>query len=781
MKERAERWAAPALSFLLPGLVMLAVSAALGMAPFGDNTILISDMSTQYVEFFCALKNGDLFFSWSKALGTAYVGVFSYYVSSPLSLLTLLVPNEAMPVGLLFLAVLKIALAGLAFCLLIRRRYPLGDGAAVFASVCYALMSYNAVYAICIMWLDGVIWLPLILLALERILAGRGAGPFVVALALCFVSTWYISYMIGIFCTLYLCARLYVLRPKGRELGRIAARFFGGAACALGLTAWLWLPTFLSMFNGKFSGGNVDYPGLLACTPLDILSQLRPGQYRSIASGSAVYLFCGSAALVLAAAYFLLPRFSRREKLANGGLLAVLAASLLLSPLDKAWHLFQRPNWFPFRYSFVVSFTLLYLAAPALGQLLKGLRRRKGEGLTRAAAGALVCLTVMELGLNTLGILSGLMGQFGCDSYAAYRAYYADNAALVEAAYADGDGRFFRLGAAEDRGHNSPLSFGYPGITHYSSLYNYDVNRITRQLGHAQTWMWCAYYGSTPATDALFGVKYVISGAGMPTGYEPLAQAGELTLWRNPDVLPLAFLAGDGGRPLTGETPFQRQDGLYAALLGEDAALFAPLAAEVETAPGETTLRLAGNGQPLYLDLSAGGLRELLVNGEHLLWLGSSEAASVHYLGAPAPGEEWTVTVRHGGAWAGTVWCLDLDALHTAVERLDTVSVTAVERGGRVRLSVPASGPRTLCTTIPAEDGWTAWVDGKRTEAGRWLDTFLTVELPEGACQVELRYTAPGLIPGLALGLVSAAGWIGAYTIGNLQKKKYNEERRAAP
>ena len=48
------------------------------------------------------------------------------------------------------------------------------------------------------------------------------------ALALCFVSTWYISYMIGIFCALYLCARLYVLRPKGRELGRIAARFFGG-------------------------------------------------------------------------------------------------------------------------------------------------------------------------------------------------------------------------------------------------------------------------------------------------------------------------------------------------------------------------------------------------------------------------------------------------------------------------------------------------------------------------------------------------------------------------
>ncbi len=781
MKARLERWAAPALSFLLPGLVMLAVFAALGMAPFGDNTILISDMSTQYVEFFCALKSGDLFFSWSKALGTSYIGVFSYYVSSPLSFLTLLVPNEAMPVGLLFLAVLKIALAGLTFCLFIRRRYPVGDGPAVFASVCYALMSYNAVYAICIMWLDGVIWLPLILLALERILAGRGAGPFVAALSVCFISTWYISYMIGIFCALYLCARLFVLRPKGKALGRVLGRFFGGAACALGLTAWLWLPTFLAMFNGKFSGGNVDYAGLLACTPLDILSQLRPGQYRPISDGSAVYLFCGSAALVLAAAYFFLPRFSRREKLANGGLLAVLLASLLLSPLDKAWHLFQRPNWFPFRYSFVVSFALLYLAAPALGQLLRGLRRRKGEGLTRAVAGALVCLTVLEFGFNTESILSGLMGQFGCDSYGAYRAYYEANEELVETARADADGTFFRLGATDDRGHNSPLSFGYPGLTHYSSLYNYDVNRLTKELGYAQTWMWCASYGATPAADALLGQGYTITAEAMPPEYSPIAQSGGLTLWRAPDVLPLAFLAEDGGQGLTGETPFQRQDGLYSALLGEEATLFAPVAAEAETADGETTLRLRGNGKPLYMDLSASGLREVLVNGEHLLWLGSSEAASVHYLGAPGPGEEWTVTVRHDRPWTGTVWALDMDALRAAVERLDSVEVTSVGNGGRVELSVPADFSRTLCTTIPAEDGWTAYVDGKRTETGRWLDTFLSLELPEGAHEVELRYAAPGLRPGLALGAVAAAGLATAFTISNQKKKKYNAERRDVP
>ena len=193
MRDSLRRAAVPALSFLIPGLVMLWAFAAMGMAPWGDKTVLISDMSTQYVEFFCALKNGDLFFSWSKALGTAYIGVFSYYVSSPLSLLTLFVPNEAMPVGLLFLIVLKVALSGLSFSLYAKRRFPIPGTAVVFGAVCYALMSYNAVYAICVMWLDAVIWLPLILLALERILAGRNAGPFIAALTVCFISTWYIS------------------------------------------------------------------------------------------------------------------------------------------------------------------------------------------------------------------------------------------------------------------------------------------------------------------------------------------------------------------------------------------------------------------------------------------------------------------------------------------------------------------------------------------------------------------------------------------------------------
>ena len=776
MRDSLRRAAVPALSFLIPALVMLWAFAAMGMAPWGDRTVLISDMSTQYVDFFCALKNGDLFFSWSKALGTAYVGVFSYYVSSPLSLLTLLVPNEAMPVGLLFLIVLKIALSGLSFSLYAKRRFPIPGTAVVFGAVCYALMSYNAVYAICVMWLDAVIWLPLILLALERILAGRGAGPFIAALTVCFFSTWYISYMVGIFCAVYLCARLAVLRPAREKLTRVLGRFFGAAACALGLTAWLWLPTFLAMFNGKFSGGNVSYPGLLLTTPLDLLGQLRAGRYGSIGYSAPPYIFCGTAAAVLAAAYFFQRRFSLREKLAHASVLAALTASMLLSPLDRAWHLFQRPNWFPFRYSFAASFFLVYLAVQALPVALKGLKQRAGRRVEQGLAAALICLTVIELSVNTVSILSGLENQFGSDSYRAYQSSFAANGSLVKAAREDAGDGFFRMGATEDRGFNSPLAFGYAGLTHYSSLYNYDVNQLTRRLGFAQSWMWCAYYGSTPVTDALLNIRYVISQAELP--YEAVAQAGGYTLYENPHVLPLAFWSAGESVPVlsAAATPFERQNDLLSDLAGEAAAVFTPVATEVLDAGTQVSLTFAGAGRAIYADLSASGLREVLVNGSQVLALGTNEAASIHYLGTPAPGETWTVTVQSQAGWTGQVWALDLPALEKALERINRAQVSSVGQNGRVRLTAETEQGGTLATTIPAEDGWRAYVDGARAETGVWLDAFLSLNVPAGAHEVELRYTAPGLIPGIGLGLAAAAGLALAYTKRNLSTQKYKEK-----
>ena len=388
----------------------------------------------------------------------------------------------------------------------------------------------------------------------------------------------------------------------------------------------------------------------------------------------------------------------------------------------------------------------------------------------------MICLSAAELLVNTVSILTDLEKQYGSASYQEYWDYYTANAKLAAAARENAGGQFFRMGAAEDRGHNSPLSFGYPGITHYSSLYNYDVNELTRKLGFAQSWMWCAYYGSTPVTDALLGVRYVAAPSLMPPGYERVAREGGTTLWKNLDVLPLAFFGADEAGPLDGDTPFERQNSILSSLAGEETAVFTLAEAESSVQTGETSFSVTGTGKSLYADLSASGLREVLVNGERVLELGSSEAASVHYIGTPPVGEAWTVTVRHASGWTGQLWELDHAALHDAVEQVNGAEVASVEKNGRVRLTAETDRARPLLTTIPAEDGWRAYVDGVRVDTGRWLDTFLQVDVQAGAHEVELRYIAPGLAPGVGLGALAALG-LALSNIKNYFKRQKNRKK----
>lgn len=762
-------WAWYALCFVLPAVTLVWVYAAEGFYPFGDKSILVSDLAQQYVEFFCALKQGDVFFSWSKALGTSYIGVFSYYVSSPLSLLTLLVPNQAMPLGLMALVVLKLGLAGLSYGVFSRGYFGRVDLCAALGAVCYGLCAYAVGYSLDIMWLDGLIWLPVILLGLERLLEGRTRWLFPAGLAVCFVSTWYISYMIGGFCLLWFFVRAYGKGLDGKKLLLRLRELLLSALWALCLTAWLWLPTLLAMGNGKFSAAVMDYTGLFNFDLPRLFPQFLFGQHQYFTNTALPYVFCGTVTLFAAEGYFFLQKVPRRERVAFAALLVILLLSLWLSPLDKVWHLFKYPNWFPYRYAFLISFLLVFLAQHTLYQL------KEGFAASRLAAAALAVLVCFEMGANARIVFCTVDSAERYQSYSAYAQDYRTNAALVARAKAEAPaGDFYRMGATYDRGLNSPLSFGYNGVTHYSSLYNAQVNGTLRSLGLAQSWYWCAYYGSSHFTDALFGIRYVITDRAVP-GYERVGQAEELGLYKNPNTLPLAFLAAAPPDSLAG-SPVERQNRLFACLTGEETPLFAPIQPQAEAHDGWVSLTYTGTGRPIYLDLTDGAVTDLQMDGQSLFRYasGTGKTRTLHCLGAPEAGERLTVIVTYNGGWdsAGKSYTCDLEALERGVAALqDTTDVSKV-KNGRVELDAALAGEeRSLVTTIPAEDGWRAYVDGKRVEPGAWLDnTFLAVALPAGAHHVSLRYTPPGLPLGLGLGAVALV-WAGAVWYRKKRKK----------
>ena len=61
----------------------------------------------------------------------------------------------------------------------------------------------------------------------------------------------------------------------------------------------------------------------------------------------------------------------------------------------------------------------------------------------------------------------------------------------------------------------------------------------------------------------------------------------------------------------------------------------------------------------------------------------------------------------------------------------------------------------TLFTSIPYDDGWNIYVDGKKQESIKLYDTFLGVELDSGNHSIEFKYYPKGLNLGLIISFIS--------------------------
>ena len=86
--------------------------------PFFGNSVLVLDLNGQYVYFFEALHNiiydrdASLLYSFSRAMGGEFMGIFAYYLASPFSFLVALLPSAIITESLYVMILLKVGLAG---------------------------------------------------------------------------------------------------------------------------------------------------------------------------------------------------------------------------------------------------------------------------------------------------------------------------------------------------------------------------------------------------------------------------------------------------------------------------------------------------------------------------------------------------------------------------------------------------------------------------------------------------------------------------------------------
>lgn len=101
------------------------------------------------------------------------------------------------------------------------------------------------------------------------------------------------------------------------------------------------------------------------------------------------------------------------------------------------------------------------------------------------------------------------------------------------------------------------------------------------------------------------------------------------------------------------------------------------------------------------------------------------------------------------------VYCQPMEEYTMNVEKLgeDTLENEIISTN-KVQGSISLDEDKILCLSIPFSTGWTAYVDGEKTEILQGNTMFMAIPLSAGEHNIELLYTTPGLRVGICLSVV---------------------------
>jgi len=595
----------------------------LEIIPFGDTSLFVTDLRNQYVPYFSyfrdSLSSGEsLFYSFSKTMGGEMVGLTAYYLLSPFNILFLFFEQSNFPLVLSLITLLKTGAAGLTMFLYLSKGTKTITYINTLFSTAYALCSYMVTYYQNIIWLDSLIFLPLIIWGIDNLFKRKHMYIYPLFLGIALIVNYYIAYMICIFSVLYFIASLLEKWINKQDkfswytMLKTLGRFVVGSLVAGGLAAFILIPTFLSVQGGddfQFVLSDLLNTNLNFSLSQFISKFLIGSNSEGMQSGLPL-VFSSSLSLLLGLHFIVNKRVQLGTKVKYVFLLVVLFFSFNIVGLNLIWHAFNAPTWFPYRYSFLFPFVLITMAAKdfhtndysknrfigvtslvLLGILFIGTKDYSNINYQRvfitllivAFWGALswlwmrykqtkaflllgVILMSGELVANSFMISNEIGYWLSAESYS----NYVEKHSPIIDEYTPGNDEFYRMEKTYHYTENDPLLFGFPGLSHYSSSEKGSVKDFLGNLGYRNYGKWARYsYGSSMLSDSLMGIRYVLTQTPQQQ-YEYVGEHQDVMVYENPYSFSLGFLTESRNlsEPIEASHTFEYQNELYNSLLG---------------------------------------------------------------------------------------------------------------------------------------------------------------------------------------------------------------------
>lgn len=637
-------------AFILPVLIMLALFAACHAYPFGRRLYDNGDMVNQYIAIMAYFRQNwgnwhALLYSHSLGLGGNFFTVWAYYLASPLNLLALLFPVRLIPVFYELNILLISGLTGLFTNVYLVRskwlnRHNVSSKLTIvrlILSTGFALSTYFITNAACIMWFDVIMLLPLLMLALERLLEDGKPGWFGFLYGMCLLANYYTGYIVSVFLVFAVVGWLaYQLWIKRATIKYVIKRLViliiaGGAGLLIG--CFTLLP---SMHAQKLVSAA---PFTITNETLSPLVQLPLGLFNGAISAAqtGIYnkipmLFTTTLTLILIVTFFLMRRINWREKVICGVGLFIFALSVHFQTTYMIWHAFTMPNGYDHRESFVLVFTLTalayyaaqcYLAKPtqvvywSVAVLIgvMGILRLATHGAFiqlhiicvniilmviwavflkysfRWSSAALVVLACVDLlSANHVVASQTIAGGLNWPSYSMQE----QKMGRVINAIRPSKGSFYRIGTNARINNNDPLQFNYYGLSDYTSQQPTFETDFLSSVGYYQKYSWTRWSnfnnGATRAMNDLLGVKYYVhydvknlrlTGAKRQPAYyrDEVHHNNGNWVYRSNTAFPLAFKVSDKAGNVPGpynidNNPFFVQNNIWNEIAGREVGMY---------------------------------------------------------------------------------------------------------------------------------------------------------------------------------------------------------------
>lgn len=380
------------------------------------------------------------------------------------------------------------------------------------------------------------------------------------------------------------------------------------------------------------------------------------------------------------------------------------------------------------------------------------------------------------------------------------------------------DSGFYRTELCYLNTRMDPAYYGYNGISVFSSMAYESYSQLQSSLGMQSNKVNSYTYNTqTPVYNMMFNIKYLIqtdvSLAPSSNLYKKIHTTSDKksNVYESKYNLPVAYCVNskiddwvtDEGNPFEIQSDFVKLATGYSnvfkpveynstdfdAVSGDDVTENGTYWLEKSDSSsnyGTETVSLSptidGN---LYLYVKSSDLKTITVNSEKVSDITQSmEDAYILDLGYHNKGDEVLVSLdaskMESESTSFDFYCYTAD--DTAVKNMynslagNSLNVESYS-DTTIKGTVNAKENCCLYSSIPYDDGWSVYVDGKKAETFEIGGTLLAIELTPGQHKIEYKYFPVGFLYGIIISAVTVFG-LCVFYIYNKSSLKLNKSKR---